>query len=31
MTYKEDKDEVVKALKELTDEGVYQQPLWKIY
>lgn len=31
MTYKEDKDEVVKALKELTDEGVYQQPLWKKY
>ncbi len=29
MTYKDDKKIVVDALKELTSEGVYQQPLWK--
>ncbi len=28
ITYSEDKKEVVKAIKELTEEGVYPQPLW---
>ena len=29
ITYKEDKEIVVKALKELTEQGLYPQPLWK--
>ena len=29
MTYKEDKSLVVKALKEMTEEGLYPQNLWK--
>ena len=29
VTYKEDKDTVKKAVKDLTAEGVYPQPLWK--
>lgn len=29
MTYKEDKPLVVKALRDMTDEGLYPQPLWK--
>ena len=28
MTYKEDKETVVKALRKLTDEGLYPQHLW---
>ena len=29
MTYKEDKPLVVNALKDMTEEGLYPQPLWK--
>ena len=29
MTYKEDKPLVVNALRDMTDEGLYPQPLWK--
>ena len=29
VTYKEDKEEVKTALEKLTEEGVYEQPLWK--
>ena len=29
MTYKEDKPLVVNALREMTDEGLYPQPLWE--
>ncbi len=29
VTYKEDKDNVVKALQKMSDDGKYPQPLWK--
>ena len=29
VTYKEDKEKVVEALKEMTDDNIYPSPLWK--